>query len=220
MAQSCREEFFDWQQIFYWQRDFSERFQKLYCRLHFRGCCRQKRGLPIDAIDVDAMKMKGTYFTNQPFTDKGKFLEFIESNSVFGTSLSKNFYFYSIARQYAAKMKPISFHKKNFPNATSMVAICTTRFLIISRNPKDMEEKKNHFSSTRRNGLTLIDIDEDQSSEDDIYERPSTEQFKLEYASGDDESVRQFTPGMDDSVSNGWLFQYALKLLGLLVFWA
>ena len=72
--------------------------------------------LPIDAIDVDAMKMKGTYVFNQQLTSQKKFVDFMESNSVFGTSLSKNFYFYSVARQYAVKLKPISFHTKNFPN--------------------------------------------------------------------------------------------------------
>ena len=72
--------------------------------------------LPIDAIDVDAMKMKGTYVSNQPLTSQKKFVDFMESNTVFGTALSKNFYFYSVARQYAVKLKPISFHTKNFPN--------------------------------------------------------------------------------------------------------
>lgn len=64
--------------------------------------------LPIDAIDVDAMQMKGTYVSSQQFTRQDHLLTFIESNSVFGTSLSKNLYFYSIARQYPVKMKPIS----------------------------------------------------------------------------------------------------------------
>ena len=68
-----------------------------------------------------------------------------------------------------------------------MVAICHGRFLIISPDPKDVEEKRAHFSSTRLNGVTLTDI----------YERPSTKKFKFEYASGDDEPVRHFPPGTD-----------------------
>ena len=97
----------------------------------------------------------------------------------------------------------MSFNKKNFLNATSMVAICQGRFLIISPNPKDMEENGAFFSSTRLNGVTLIDINENQSSEDDIYERSSTEKFNFEYASGD-EPVRHFTPGTDvESFSGG-----------------
>lgn len=149
--------------------------------------------MPINSTDVDAMKIKGTYFSSQQFTSKENFENFIESNSVFGYSLSKNFFLYTIARQYAVKLKPTIFHKRNFPNATSMVAICQTRFLIISPNPKDMEEKRAHFSSTRVNGVTLIDINEDQSSEDETYRRASTG----EYASGDDEPVKHFTPGTD-----------------------
>ena len=60
--------------------------------------------------DIDLIKMKGTYFTNQRFANEDVFVDFIESNAVFGTALSKIFYLYTIARQYAVKLKPASFH--------------------------------------------------------------------------------------------------------------
>ena len=48
--------------------------------------------MPINSTDVDAMKINGTYFSSQQFTSKENFENFIESNSVFGYSLSKNFF--------------------------------------------------------------------------------------------------------------------------------
>ena len=157
--------------------------------------------MPLDTVDVNTMSIKGTYFSNQKFTDEANFVKFIESNSVFGSSLSKNFYLYTIARQYAVKLKPTTYHKRNFPTPSSMVAICQARFLIISPNPRDIEEKKIYFSSTGLNGVTLIDIDDDEISDYERYERASKETFtekkKLQYASGDDEPVRHFTPGTD-----------------------
>lgn len=71
--------------------------------------------------------------------------------------------------------------------------------MTIGLNPKDMEENRAYFSSTRLNGVMLIDISENQSSEDDIYERSN---FKFEYASGD-EPVRHFTPGTDAKSFSG-----------------
>ena len=48
--------------------------------------------MSINTTDVDAMKMKGTYLLSQKFTNLEKFERFVESNSVFGTSLSTNYY--------------------------------------------------------------------------------------------------------------------------------
>ena len=156
--------------------------------------------MPLDTVDVDAMKMKGTYVSREKFTNEEQFVAFIESNAVFGASLSQNFYLYTVARQYAVKLKPTSFHKRNFPSESSMVAICQTRFLVISPNPKDKEEKKAFFSSTRLNGITSIDL-EDLSSEDkcshkDTMER-SLEKKSLKYESSDDAAVQHSSLKID-----------------------
>ena len=155
--------------------------------------------MPLDTVDVDAMKMKGTYFASERFTSEEQFVDFIESNTVFGAFLSKNFFLYTIARQFTGKLKPTSFHKRNFPTDSSMVAICQTRYLVISPNPKDLEEKKAHFSSTRLNGVTSIDIDDEPSSDGENYAKEVDESFldskKLKYETDEDEAVKHSTPG-------------------------
>lgn len=157
--------------------------------------------MPLDTVDIDLMKMKGTYFTNQTFTNEDDFVNFIESNAVHGTALSKNFYLYTIARQYTGRLKPTIFHKRNFPNDNSMVAICQTRFLVISPHPKDIEEKKKYFSTTRVNGVTNIDIDEEVSSEDESYDNEITATFLernvAKYESDDEEAFKHSTPRTD-----------------------
>lgn len=60
--------------------------------------------MPLDTVDVDAMKMKGTYFASERFTSEEQFVDFIESNTVFGNFLSKNFFLYTIARQFTGKL--------------------------------------------------------------------------------------------------------------------
>ena len=80
-----------------------------------------------------------------------------------------------------------------------MVAICQTRYLVISPNPKDLEEKKAHFSSTRLNGVTSIDIDDEPSSDGENYAKEVDESFldskKLKYETDEDEAVKHSTPG-------------------------
>ena len=40
-----------------------------------------------------------------------------------------------------------------------MALICKSRFLVISPNPTNKSEKKEHFSSFRSNGVVSIDLD-------------------------------------------------------------
>ena len=82
-----------------------------------------------------------------------------------------------------------------------MVAICQTRFLIISPHPRDIDEKKKFFSTTRVNGVTNIDIDEEVPSEDESYDGEITATFLernvAKYESGDEEAFKHSTPRTD-----------------------
>ena len=125
--------------------------------------------MPLNSMDVDRMTTNGTYFANQQFVCKDEFVKFLKTNKVFGSQFSKDFYLYTVARQYAMKLNPSGYHMKNFPNVTSMMNICLSKYLIISPFPKNRDEKIEHFNTIKKvDGQITIDIEEcnsDDSSE-------------------------------------------------------
>jgi hypothetical protein len=66
--------------------------------------------MPGDAMDVDRMKQKGTYFEGQSFTNDAKFVSFVEANRVHGKNCKSIFYLYTIQRPFAQKLKPSGYH--------------------------------------------------------------------------------------------------------------
>ena len=123
--------------------------------------------MPLDIMDVDRMITKGTYFSSQKFVSEESFIKFLRTNKVFGHQFTKDFYLYTIARQFAVKLKPSGYHKKNFPSEKSMVAICQSKYLIISPFPKNKDEKKQYFNTVKVDGEIIIDMEE-YSSDDSI----------------------------------------------------
>jgi hypothetical protein len=118
----------------------------------FKDASDQNDKMPLDTMDVDKMKMNGTYFDGQKFTDGKSFVSFIKSNRVFGSELARDYYLYTISRPFSAKLKPSGYHMRNFPAQNSMVAICKSKFLVISPYPKSKVEKKGSFSAITVNG--------------------------------------------------------------------
>ena len=122
--------------------------------------------MPLNSMDVDRMTTNGTYFANQQFVCKDEFVKFLKTNKVFGSQFSKDFYLYTVARQYAMKLNPSGYHMKNFPNVTSMMNICLSKYLIISPFPKNRDEKIEHFNTIRKvDGQIAIDIEECNSDD-------------------------------------------------------
>jgi hypothetical protein len=129
----------------------------------FKDASDHSEKMPGDAMDVDRMKQKGTYFEGQSFTNEAKFVSFVEANRVHGKNCKSSFYLYTIQRPFAQKLKPSGYHKKNFPTESSMGLICKSRFLVISPNPANKAERQQHFSTLRIDGVTSIDLDSESS---------------------------------------------------------
>jgi hypothetical protein len=141
--------------------------------------------MPGDAMDVDRMKQRGTYFEGETFTNESKFVSFIEANRVHGMNCKSNFYLYTVQRPFAIKLKPSGYHKRNFPTESSMALICKSRFLVISPKPATNAEKKEYFNTSKINGVTAIDLDS-ESSGDSESEKEDDEKNEAKFAPYDD----------------------------------
>jgi hypothetical protein len=129
----------------------------------FKDASDPSEKMPGNAIDVDRMKQKGTFFEGQSFTNEAKFVSFVEANRVHGKNCKSSFFLYTIQRPFAQKLNPSGYHKKIFPTERSMGLICKSRFLVIISNPANKAERQQHFSSLRIDGVTSIDPDSDSS---------------------------------------------------------
>ena len=125
--------------------------------------------MPLNSMNVDRMTTNETYFANQQFVCKDEFVKFLETNKVFGSQFNKDFYLYTVARQYTMKLNPSGYRMKNISNVTFMINICLSKYLIISPFPKNRDEKIEHFNTIKKiDGQITIDIEEcnsDDSSE-------------------------------------------------------
>ena len=125
--------------------------------------------MPLNSMNVDRMTTNETYFANQQFVCKDEFVKFLETNKVFGSQFNKDFYLYTVARQYTMKLNPSGYRMKNISNVTFMINICLSKYLIISPFPKNRDEKIEHFNTIKKvDGQITIVIEEcnsDDSSE-------------------------------------------------------
>ena len=145
--------------------------------------------MPLDAMDVDRMKLNGMYFASQKFVSEESFVSFLKTNKIFGTHFSKDLYLYTIRRQYASTLKPSGYHRRNFPAENSMESICQSKFLIISPFPKNNDEKKEFFNTVKVGDHITIDIEECDSDESSESHKEISIKKELFGAEEDDEEM-------------------------------
>lgn len=119
--------------------------------------------LPGNDLNINDMKEHGKYHDNFLMSDAVRFNSVIKMNLTFGKLFAKDWYMYTISRNFSRDVLPTAFHKHNFPFRNAIVAICRGKMLIILPLCRSPEEKKNQCYITTDGGAIVIQDSSDES---------------------------------------------------------
>jgi hypothetical protein len=115
--------------------------------------------LPTSPIHVHDMKDLRNYVENVPFAEmtENKFASMIKLNGTFGESFANNGYFiYCLKKLYCKTLYPSAFHSDNYPNSDARIALCKSKYIIVSPSCRDESERISHYSSVTKDGVIIL----------------------------------------------------------------
>ena len=122
--------------------------------------------LPTSPIHVHDMMDVRNYVENVPFAEmtEYEFCRMIKLNATFGESFANNgFYLYCLKKLYSRTLIPSTFYSDNYPNLNARIALCKTKYMIVSPGYRDESEKLSQYSSVTKDGVIILTVDDESS---------------------------------------------------------